>query len=263
MTQTSRSLRTLLIITLILSATAFNAHAQKAGTVGAVNTAAKGGSGTLSLGASVFQNERISTDPTGTVHLMFLDRSTVNVGRNSSIVIDRFVYDPNRGTGEMAVSLAKGAARLVGGQVSHSDQATVKTPVATVGVRGGTATIGHAANGTFVMVHFGTATVSNGFGSQTVRAGMQVFVGADGAPNQIQPIDQSLLSDVSRSLESQGGQTAGVATPPADQDVAANSIGLGRPNVATPNFDLPNAGDQSIRGYANTVRDIVDYLQAQ
>ncbi len=58
-------------------------------------------------------------------------------------MIDKFVYDPATGTGEMVTTLAKGALRFVGGQLSHQGAATVKTPVATIGIRGGTATIAH------------------------------------------------------------------------------------------------------------------------
>jgi hypothetical protein len=258
MRKLSKSIRALMWAAVTLSVTSIGTHAQQAGTVGAVNTAATGGSGRgLSLGASVFQNERISTNSTGTLHLMFNDRSTLNVGRNSTIVIDRFVYDPGRGSGEMAVSLAKGAARLVGGQVSHDNQATVKTPVATVGVRGGTATIGHNGDSTFVMVHFGSAIVSTASSTVSVRTGMQVVVNGDGTTNQITAIDQNALNGVNQSLESSGQQNAGTSTPPTDQQAASNSIGLGRPAVDTPNIDLPNTGDLINKGYADTARQVL------
>lgn len=256
------SLRAVGIAILSLSVGPTALQAQTAGTIGAVNTAATGqppGSSprSLSLGQSVVQNERIATNPTGTVNIMFNDRSTLNVGRNSAVVIDRFVYDPGQGAGEMAVSLAKGAARLVGGQVSHDDQATVKTPVATVGVRGGTATIVHAGGSTLVMVHFGSAFVSNSAGGLTVRAGMQAVVTPDGPPSQVNTIDLDALRDISRGLESQERQTGGALTLPTDEQAAANSVGLGRPAVRTPNFDMPNAGDRLNKGYADTLRQIV------
>ena len=41
----------------------------------------------------------------------------------------------------MVTSLAKGALRFVGGQLSHAGQATVNTPSATIGIRGGTSII--------------------------------------------------------------------------------------------------------------------------
>jgi hypothetical protein len=71
------------------------------------------------------------------VQLLFLDRSTLSIAPNSEIVIDEFVYNPSDGSGRMATTLTKGALRFVGGQLSHAGQATVHTPSATIGIRGG------------------------------------------------------------------------------------------------------------------------------
>jgi hypothetical protein len=106
--------------------------AQEVGAAGAVNPAAKGTpparpTRVLELGAK----------------LIFIDKSTLSIGPNSDIVIDEFIYDPNRGAGRMAVSMAKGVLRFVGGNISHAGGATVKTPIATIGIRGGVATIKH------------------------------------------------------------------------------------------------------------------------
>ena len=74
----------------------------------------------------------------GSVQLLFLDRSTLSIAPNSEIVIDEFVYNPRNGSGHMAVSVAKGAMRLVGGQLSHAGEATVNAGNSTIGIRGGT-----------------------------------------------------------------------------------------------------------------------------
>jgi hypothetical protein len=127
------------------------AIAQAVGNVGAVNPATTGtppggAVRTLVLGANVVQRERIQTSSEGTAQITFRDRSTLNVGRSSSIVIDEFVYDPNTGAGRMAVSLARGVLRSVGGQVSHAGNATIRTPAATLGVRGGIVTVAYFGN---------------------------------------------------------------------------------------------------------------------
>src|SRR5262249_59651052 len=87
------------------------------------------------------------TTSSGSVQVLFADKTTLNVGPNSNLIIDTFVYDPAAGTGEMAVSLTKGALRFVGGQLSHQGAATVNTPTATIGIRGGIATIAHRQSG--------------------------------------------------------------------------------------------------------------------
>ena len=46
------------------------------------------------------------------MQLIFLDKTTLNVGPNSDLVIDEFIYDPSRGAGQMAVSMTKGVLRF-------------------------------------------------------------------------------------------------------------------------------------------------------
>src|SRR4029453_7943107 len=101
----------------------------------------------LRIGERGVDNERIQTTASGTVQLLFIDKTTLNIGPNSNLVIDNFVYDPATGTGQMVTSLTKGALRFVGGQLSRQGAATVNTPVASIGIRGGIATIAHGANG--------------------------------------------------------------------------------------------------------------------
>ncbi len=99
-------------------------------------TGSRGGADqTLATGAHVYQNERISTGANSVAQLMFTDQTTLSVGPRSQVTLDRYVYDPNRSTGDVAVSFATGAMRFVtGSQDPHSYQ--VRTPVATIGVRG-------------------------------------------------------------------------------------------------------------------------------
>jgi hypothetical protein len=72
------------------------------------------------------------------VTLSFEDKTTVKITEQSKLVIDDFVYDPNKGTGKLAVRVALGTARYASGQIAkNSPQAVnVKTPTATVAVRG-------------------------------------------------------------------------------------------------------------------------------
>jgi hypothetical protein len=105
-------------IVLLLAGTALTtatAMAQQVGTATAVNpetrtTPPGGATVVLKVGAHVMHKERIKTTPTGSVQLLFLDRSTLSIAPNSDIVIDEFVYNPANGRGHMAVSVAKGAA---------------------------------------------------------------------------------------------------------------------------------------------------------
>src|SRR5260370_34914713 len=124
------------LLTLLLSTVApmSRGDAENAGKVGAVNqdatgTPPGGSSRTLLIGASVVYKEKIQTSAQGSTQILFPDQATVNLCRNSSIVIDEYVYDPKAGTGSMVASLGKGILRFVGGQISHTTGVMIDTPV--------------------------------------------------------------------------------------------------------------------------------------
>jgi hypothetical protein len=71
------------------------------------------------------------------LQMLLLDHSVFTIGANASITIDRFVYDPDKGTTDIAASVAKGAFRFMSGRLTgNAGQSAIKTPVATIGVRG-------------------------------------------------------------------------------------------------------------------------------
>jgi hypothetical protein len=59
------------------------------------------------------------------------------VGPNSEVVLDRFVYDPDTDAGEVALTLTRGALRFIGGRISKTSDATIRTPGGLIGLRGG------------------------------------------------------------------------------------------------------------------------------
>jgi len=70
--------------------------------------------------------------------VLLLDGSTFTVGPKSSLVIDKFVYDPRSGKGALVASFSKGALRFVGGKLSKDEHGIkVKTPAGVLTVRGG------------------------------------------------------------------------------------------------------------------------------
>jgi hypothetical protein len=101
-----------------------------------------GDTSTLKIGKSVVYDERINTSGSGVVQVLLLDGSTFTVGPGSSLVIDKFVYNPSTGRGELVASFSKGALRFVGGKLSKNEPGVkVKTPAGALTVRGGIALI--------------------------------------------------------------------------------------------------------------------------
>jgi hypothetical protein len=86
----------------------------------------------ISTGSGVSTNEAVSTGPASTGVFRFVDGSNLNVGEKSTVVLDRFVYDPNGGR-NVVLNVSKGAMRFVSGGVGG--RATVVTPGAVLGIR--------------------------------------------------------------------------------------------------------------------------------
>jgi hypothetical protein len=121
------------------------AAADKVGVAAAVNpdafsSLAGAPQSQLNIGKSIFYNERINTTGNGLVQVLLVDGSTFTVGPGSDLVIDKFVYDPKKGTGQIAASFSKGVMRFVGGKLSKNDGGvTVDTPAGALAIRGGIA----------------------------------------------------------------------------------------------------------------------------
>jgi hypothetical protein len=83
----------------------------------------------------VHSQERIKTNDTGVAQLEFLDKTSLSVGPMSEVRLDRFVYNPASGTGQVIVNVGRGAFRFVTG-TQDSKNYSIQTPHATLGVRG-------------------------------------------------------------------------------------------------------------------------------
>jgi len=136
------------VLTMSLALVGLSAVAQEnVGVTAAVNLEAEGQPPNkpvekLFLGQNVVRNERISTFDRGQVQLQFVDESTISLAPNSELVIDEFVYDPNKQVGKMTATVTAGLLRFVGGRISKQTNAVnFATPSGNVAVRGGVALI--------------------------------------------------------------------------------------------------------------------------
>jgi len=148
----------------------------------------------------------------GQAQMLFIDESAFTVGPNSEVVLDEFVFDPDTGTGRLALTATKGVFRFVGGKISKKSPVTLKTPTAVIGIRGGIALVnvqpGGATQATFL---FGDQmTVAAGGVTQVAtRPGFAITApSADEAPTPPAPAPPAQLNAALNSLER--------STPPAD-----------------------------------------------
>jgi hypothetical protein len=226
------------------------ALAQEVGTATAVNPVSHGAKPgadlvALSVGARIVHKERIETTPSGTVQLLFLDKSTLSIGPNTNLLIDEFVYNPSAGTGHMVTSLAKGAFRYVGGMVSHQGDTTFKTTAAVIGIRGATVTVIHGPNGTRVINHYGVITIHNGCGTVVIRrSGFAVTVlDWNTCPGEPQRVTAAEIAQYLTMLTSRPGQDGGV---PGFNNALLDRFGVGGlQGVIGPDTPLPTGNGES------------------
>ena len=258
MTMARFSFTTPLLAISLLALTAVQAAAQQVGTTGAVNPAAAASGRVLQIGTGVLFKERITTTDAGSVQVIFIDKTTLNVGPNSDMLIDEFVYDPKAGTGRMTATLTKGVLRVVGGNVTHTGGATVRTPAASIGVRGGVATISHQPQtGTQAINHFGRLEVSSANTTQTIsRPGFAVNVAApSAAPTPPARAEAPAIAAAVSNLTSKPGQTGGTVTSPTDSNAQAASLGATNAQVTaatTPTIQAQTAS-QAVQASAPVV----------
>ena len=96
-------------------------------------------------------DEKVTTKNNDRAHLVFLDGTSLTVGPNSDVIIDKFVYDPDTKTGEMALNVSRGTLRFVGGVISKKSEVKIRTPVASMGIRGGILTVAVSSTGATVI----------------------------------------------------------------------------------------------------------------
>ncbi|MFT0876247.1 FecR domain-containing protein [Rhodopseudomonas sp. G2_2311] len=205
------------------------AVAQEVGKASAVNPAATANLRTISIGESIAHKERIKTTDKGSVQILFIDKTSMTVGPNSDLTIDEYVYDPNSGTGKLAARLGKGALRFVGGQISHTGDAEIKTAAATVGIRGGVAMIGTG----FVFAGYGSSTVTTPGGTVTLGAGeFTQTPGAGEPPSPPGPPPPNFVQNLIQSFQSAPGQSGGAGQGTASRGNVqrAEARATGTPN---------------------------------
>lgn len=140
----------------------------------------------LAVGNPVFQNEVVATGQQARAELRLSDDTSLVLGENAEVRLDEFVYDK---TGSASINLVTGALRFVSSANGHPGKLTIKTAVATIGVRGTDFWVG-PIDGVFgVLLLTGNVEVSNASGTVTLdtpRTGT-LITGADVAPGDAVP----------------------------------------------------------------------------
>jgi hypothetical protein len=88
------------------------------------------------VGDLVYRGDIVQTGPDGKLGVGFTDGSSFSVSGNARMELNDFVYDPHGHSNSSLMSLTKGTFTFIAGEVAHTGNMLVKTPVGTMGIRG-------------------------------------------------------------------------------------------------------------------------------
>lgn len=116
-------------------ASAQNAIGEMAQIQGSVTGTFGGRTAALANGSSVVQDETVATAAQSTGRVAFHDLTSLAIGPNASVKLDRYIYNGQGTVTSSTLKLMRGAFRLVSGR-SPSQNIGVQTVTATIGLRG-------------------------------------------------------------------------------------------------------------------------------
>jgi hypothetical protein len=162
-----------------------------------IKTAVTGGAGPLAIQSPVYRDERITTSQSGLGEFTFRDGTKFAVGGNSSVVIDRFVFDDSNSFNQLTLNAARGSFRWISGK-SKSEAYEIVTPAGVIGVRGTRLDIFVGPGGlTSVVLLEGAAQFCGANGCQELRRRCDVVIATPGGGvSDPSRVDRSIFQQV-------------------------------------------------------------------
>lgn len=263
----------------LLPALVGSALAERAGVAAAVNPATRGtppgaAMRMITLGAHVFENERIKTDAKGLAQVLLADGTTFTVGPNSDLTIDSFVYNPDAGTAKVVASMTKGVFRFVGGRTSKTkDGVELNTSVGTLVIRGAIADLVLTPSGGSNRAQFGLVfgneivLASQDDSERVYMAGYSIVVGSDGRIVVVKT-PEGWSRDIQQALAGRPGTSGGSPNTPSNRTVGVSNVPdfnseypLGR--NTPPWHPLPDPDDIASRTEEDANEDVMREILAE
>jgi hypothetical protein len=186
----------------------------------------------LTRSAPVEEGDTLVTEKRTYARIKFKDESDVTLKPGTQFKVDKFSFDEKNPKDDSAVmNLVKGGLRTVTGKVGkrgNQDAYEMKTPTATIGVRGTSygadfcqpGTCGQLPKGLYVSVLAGTIELSNAAGKQQFLQNQSGFVASTNVPPIVLPKRPDIpftpppsITAPSTSGQKDGAAGAGSAKP--------------------------------------------------
>jgi peptidylprolyl isomerase len=132
----------------------------------------------MQVGERLVADQKVTTQVQSAATLKLADDTRLAMGPSSQVVLDEFVYQPEKSLASGAINMAKGLMRFT--SAGARMDLKVRTPAATIGIRGTIFDVMVSRDGTEVAVRDGAVQVDSKSGSQRVEAGQAIVVPSDG-----------------------------------------------------------------------------------
>jgi len=161
----------------------------------------------LRVGIDIQANEVITTNADDRAHIVFLDGTALTVAPSARLTIDKFVYDPDKKLGDLAVTVSTGVFRLVGGKISKQGTISINTPSATIGLRGGIGlfVVTPAETKAHFLFGISMAVTASGQTVTATRPSSLVLTKAGGVPGAPVVLSNGAIAEAMRALEGNAG----------------------------------------------------------
>jgi hypothetical protein len=143
----------------------------------------------LSVGAEVYEGDRIRTGPGARLRLELIDGSVVQLGEQTDLVLDWFLHAPDLGSQNVLLRVSAGIFRVIAELVLPRSAFQVQTATAVASVRGTDWIAEATADATALVTLEGRVAVSNArpgiVGEVVLGAGEGTTVEVDAPPSPV------------------------------------------------------------------------------
>ncbi|MEH6524818.1 MAG: FecR domain-containing protein [Sneathiella sp.] len=158
----------------------------------------------LRPGSAIQENDEINSAKEARVEITFSDETKLTIGGNSTLIIDRFLYDPKKSVGRILLDAAQGPFRFISGGIGKmkNKRAEVITSSAIIGIRGTDFWGGPSAGVYGIFLIDGIIVVRNAEGGRILTAsGTGVnLTGPSVAPGEVSVWGKSRVAEAVSSV---------------------------------------------------------------
>ncbi|MGE3474925.1 MAG: FecR domain-containing protein [Rhodospirillaceae bacterium] len=223
----------------------------------------------LALNDPIFRNDILETGPDGKLRVTFADNTQLTLGPDADVVIDDFVYAPEKKAGNAALRIAAGTARVIAGAIEDNggrEVFSITTPVATIGIRGTDFFVELEGDHLQVALFSGyEVTVTNEAGVTVLRPGEGTDVWGAAAPTPGIPWGPDRVNRALAMVSPIPNNTRALtyARPPAQEDSLMAALTRGDVTIdARLRYEHVSQANAPLPAYAATARLRVGYETA-